>query len=249
MTVRLTGRNKYKMYLALKKNKNLLRHLPDTKMWSKVNFYNMLEKYKSIVVKPNNGQQGQRIYFVKAIKSRYELYINKKRKVFKKKKDLYNYIRIATLKRRFIIQREVDLAKIEGKRFDFRIIVQRKTRMLPWVVNGVLVRKAGKGYKVTNRRRHGIVLSLEDALKSMNVTNERKEFKVKEIQKISHMAAETLGRSFPNQRIFGVDIGMKEDGSLYIFELNRWPLLHGFRLLKDKSYIRKIMTYKSRRKG
>ncbi|WP_374701244.1 YheC/YheD family protein [Thalassobacillus sp. C254] len=63
---------------------------------------------------------------------------------------------------------------------------------------------------------------------------------------VSLLAAKTLGRSFPNQRIFGVDIGMNENGSLYIFELNRWPLLGGFRSLKDKSQINRIMSYKQR---
>ncbi|WP_332630296.1 YheC/YheD family protein [Halalkalibacter flavus] len=237
MAVRLRGRNKYKMYLALKQNNYLESSLPHTMMWSEKNFVSMVRKYKSVVIKPNNGQQGQKIYFVKKIGSKYVVYINKKRKVFKNRKSVSNYMKRVTSKRKFIIQEEVDLARINGKRFDFRIIVQRKERNLPWMVNGMIVRKAGKGYKVTNRRRHGVVMPVEEARKKIH-------FNEKEIKKVAHLAAETLGHFFPNQKIFGVDIGMKKDGSLYIFELNRWPLLGGFRSLKDKSQINRIMSFK-----
>ncbi|WP_158282176.1 YheC/YheD family protein [Salipaludibacillus keqinensis] len=237
MAVRLRGRNKYKMYLALKQNKSLEPALPHTMMWSENNFVTMLRNYHSVVVKPNNGKQGQKVYFVKKVGSKYVVYINKKRKTFKKRKSVSNYLKRVTSKRNFIIQQEVDLARIDGKRFDFRIIVQRKKRNLPWVVNGVIIRRAGKGYKVTNRHRHGVIIPVEEARKKI-------PFDEKEVKKIAHLAAETLGRSFPNQKIFGVDIGLQKDGSLYIFELNRWPMLGGFRSLKDKSQIKRIMAFK-----
>jgi len=237
MAVRLRGRNKYKMYLALKQNKYLEPALPHTMMWSEKNFVSMLRKYKSVVVKPNNGQQGQGIYFVKKVGSKYVVYINKKNKVFNKRKSASNYMKRVTRKRNFIIQQEVDLATIDGERFDFRIIVQRKKRNLPWVVNGMIVRRAGKGYMVTNRRQHGVIIPVEEASKKI-------DFNEKEIERIAHLAAETLGQSFPNQKIFGVDIGLEKDGTLYIFELNRWPLLGGFRSLEDKSQIKRIMSFK-----
>ncbi|RKL69123.1 hypothetical protein CR203_03550 [Salipaludibacillus neizhouensis] len=247
MAVLLRGRNKYEMYLVMKKNRQLQRYLPDTMMWSYENFLRMLSKYKSVVVKPNNGKQGQSIYFVDKTELNYAVYINKKRKVFENHLDVFKYIEKAAIKREFIIQQEVNLAKIGERRFDFRIIVQRETNELPWEVTGILARKGGKGYKVTNRRHHGIVLSLEDALKSMNVTDETKASKVKLVKKISLVAAETLGCSFPNQTIFGVDIGMNQNGSLYIFELNRWPLLGGFRSLEDKTQINRIMALKRKK--
>lgn len=243
MAVLLRGRNKYEMYLAMKKNKHLQPHLPDTMMWSNRNFLRMLSKYKSVVVKPNKGKQGKSIYFVDKTESNYVVNINKSRQVFESYQDVFNYIKNAVSKKEFIIQQEVNLAKIDGRRFDFRIIVQRKTRELPWAVTGILARKGGKGYKVTNRRRHGIVLSLEDALRKIN-NGDGNSAKVKEIKRISTLAANTLGLSFPNQKIFGVDIGMNQNGSLYIFELNRWPLLGGFRSLEDKTQINRIMAIK-----
>ncbi|MFB4164169.1 YheC/YheD family protein [Alteribacillus sp. JSM 102045] len=248
MVKRLKGRNKYKMYLALKENKALQSYLPYTVRWSKQNFYRMLKKYRSLVVKPRNGRQGQRIYFVNKTKKKYVVHINKIKKVFKTRKDVFNYLSQFTRKRKFIIQEEIDLARIDGKRFDFRIIIQRLSRKDNWVVNGIIARKAGKGYKVTNKRRHGIVLPLQEAMNKLNINEEVKVSKVKEVKDTAHLAAVTLGRSFPNQRIFGVDIGMKENGSLYIFELNRWPLIAGFKGLKDQTQYKKIIEYKRKAK-
>lgn len=244
--MRLWGRNKYQMYLVMKQNNQLVPYLPNTIMWSKKNFFTMLNKYKSVVVKPNNGKQGQKVYFVKRTSLNYYMTINKKRKVFGSKRDVYNYLKKVASKREFIIQQDVNLAKIDRRPFDFRIIVQRKTVNSNWKVNGILVRKGGKGYKVTNRRRHGTVLPLEKALRKLNVTDKYKSALVDDIMKVSLMAAETLGHSFPNQRIFGVDIGMSRKGKLYIFELNRWPLLGGFRSLKDQTQINRIMAYKGK---
>ncbi|SDH53194.1 YheC/D like ATP-grasp [Alteribacillus bidgolensis] len=247
MVVKLKGRNKYKMYFALKKDEALQKHLPATLKWNRQNFINMLKKYNSVVVKPRSGRQGQRIYFVSKINSKYLVHINKTRKYFKRRTAAYNYIKKSAEKRKYIIQQEIDLATIDGKRFDFRIIVQRLTTKDDWVVNGIIARKAGAGYKVTNKRRRGIVLPLETAMEKLNAV-EKKDFIVEEIKKIALAAAETLGRSFPNQKIFGVDIGMKEDGSLYIFELNRWPLIQGFKSLKDKTQYNKIRKYKRKAK-
>jgi glutathione synthase/RimK-type ligase-like ATP-grasp enzyme len=231
------------MNSVMRKNRQLQPYLPHTVKWSKTNFYNMLRKHKSIVIKPNNGKKGQNIYFIKSKRGKYLVYINKKRKVFKSRLTAYKFIRKATRKRRFIIQPEINLTRIGNKRVDFRVIVQRKTLKSPWVVTGIIARKAGKGYKVTNRHRNGTVLLIQRAMKRMNLDKNAIKVKVKKIKRISLLAAKTLGPYFARQRIFAVDIGMDKNGSVYIFELNRWPGLRGFYSLKDKSQIRRIRAY------
>ncbi len=173
---------------------------------------------------------------------KYYVHLNKKYKVFSNRNSTYRYIRKASKKKRFIIQQEISLAKIKKRRFDFRIIVQRKCRKDPWVVNGIIVRQAGRGFKVTNRKNNGRVLSVDRALSQINIKN--KSAKIMEVKRLSLEAAKTLGTSFPGQRIFGVDIGIDPKGNLYIFELNRWPLLGGFRSLKDKTQYKRIMYFK-----
>ncbi|WP_280771729.1 YheC/YheD family protein [Salipaludibacillus daqingensis] len=245
--MRLWGRNKYKMYLALKRNTLLRPYLPDTVMWSKENFTKMLTKYHSIVVKPNNGKQGNSIYFVEIMEPDYCVYINKKQKTFQTQEQLYHYLKKVVGDRKFIIQREVALARIDGRPFDFRIIVQRKSKKKPWQITGILARKGGDGYKVTNRRREGTALTLDEVLKKVDMQQEMKGAVEEDIKQISLAAAETLGKCFPEQKIFGVDIGMDQQGAFYIFELNRWPLLGGFRSLKDPTQINRIMEMKGKK--
>ncbi|SDH01226.1 YheC/D like ATP-grasp [Alteribacillus persepolensis] len=247
MAVKLKGRNKYKMHQALKRDRVLRPYLPATVMFRKQSMYQMIKKYKAVVVKPTNGRQGHNVYFIEKLKKKkYRVQLNKKRRYFKSIKSVYNYVRRATKKRKYIIQQQIDLATIDGKRFDFRIIVQRFSRKHPWVVNGIIARKAGNGYKVTNKRRHGIVLPLETALTKVEGKKGITNGVVNELKKISIRASKTLGKSFSKQRIFGVDIGMTKQGSLYIFELNRWPLIQGFKGLDDQTQYKKIIAYKKR---
>ncbi|WP_342740114.1 YheC/YheD family protein [Salipaludibacillus aurantiacus] len=240
----MKGRDKYKMHLAMNNNLVLQPHLPDTKKWTKKNFYKMLKDYQSIVVKPNNGKQGKNIYFIEKGQSIYTLSINKETKEFKRRYQVYSYLTEAIGDKEFIIQREINLAKIDNRRFDFRIIVQRLSLKSPWEVTGILARKGGSGYKVTNRRHHGTALALEEALNKLGIPEHLKKRLVNNIKELSLLAAETLGQSYPKQTIFGVDIGMDHKGNLYIFELNLWPLLGGFRSLEDRTQIKRIMAYK-----
>ncbi|MFB5664007.1 YheC/YheD family protein [Alteribacillus sp. HJP-4] len=246
MKGKLRGRNKYQMHLAFQENKELQLHLPHTLMWNKANLYLMLNKHKAVVVKPTNGKQGQNIFFVKKMNANYLIQFNKNKIKMKNREEVFHYINKIAGKRKFMIQQEIDLAKIDGRRFDFRIIIQRRTINEDWVVNGMIVRKAGYKYKVTNLRRHGEVLSLEEALEEINLKDEEKIYKVEEIKKLAYMAAVMLGRKYPKQRIFGADIGMTKNGYLYIFELNRWPLLKGFKALEDQTQYKRIMKYKNK---
>ncbi|UTR10151.1 YheC/YheD family protein [Evansella sp. LMS18] len=243
----LKGRNKYDMYLAMKSNSQLASYLPETKPWSQDAFLSMLDKYKSIVVKPNNGSLGREIYFVDKKKTKYQIRVNKKRLFYKNIDDVCAYMEDAIKDNKFIIQKEVKLAKIDSRRFDFRIIVQRKTRKKPWQVTGIIARRGGKGYKVTNRSRRGEALHLDEVMKKLNITGQAKTALVEEIKKVSLEASQTLGKAFPKQRIFGVDIGMDQQGNLHIFELNRWPLLGGFRSLEDQSQYELIMKIKEKK--
>ncbi|WP_088034926.1 YheC/YheD family protein [Evansella clarkii] len=244
----LKGRNKYDMYRVMKSNIKLAPYLPETKTWSQETFLNMLNKYKSIVVKPNSGSLGRDVYFIYKKKTNYVIRVNKKRLVYPNVDAVCSYMKNIVGDKKFIIQKEIKLATIDNRRFDFRIIVQRRTRKKPWQVTGIIARRGGKGYKVTNRSRRGVALHLDVAMEKLNISGQAKTALVEEIKKVAIDASETLGKSFPKQRIFGVDIGMDQEGNLHIFELNRWPLLGGFKSLKDQSQYELIMKIKGKKK-
>lgn len=235
------------MYLALKKNETLQAHLPVTRKWHKNQLIKMLLTYRSVVIKPNNGKQGESIYFVKESKSGYNILIDNKNFSFHNIQGVYNYLKAQFREREFIIQQEIELSEIDDRRFDFRVIVQRKTTNKPWIITGILARKGELGYKITNRRRRGTAIPLEEALEQSDIAYSIKNRLEKDVKELALEASETLGKSFPNQKIFGVDIGVGKDGELFIFELNRWPLLGGFKSLADKSQYNKIMAYKGKK--
>ncbi|MFB4164168.1 YheC/YheD family protein [Alteribacillus sp. JSM 102045] len=226
--MKIKGRNKWKLYLALKKNKKLRPYLVPTKKWSKNNFEYMLSKYQSIVVKPNKGLKANDIYFISKIDSGYEIQIYEKKNYFSTRQEAYKFMKKTLKDVANIIQKRIDIAKIDGRPFDFRVIIQRKTLSSPWTATAYKVRVAGKGRMVTNASKGGHLLTFKEAMEKRAVPGDKMEQLIEHIKYVSVTAAKALNAYYPKKRLYGIDIGMMNDESLHIFEINRKPLLKGF---------------------
>jgi hypothetical protein len=126
------------------------------------------------------------------------------------------------------------------------VIVQRKTKSAPWKVTGIIARRAGKGYIVTNITKNGKSLELIDAIKKSSLSNQFISPLLSEIDTVSLKLTEVLSNKYPWKRIFGYDLGIDTDGQLWIIEANPLPALKGFRTLKDQSMYRRIKKFKKK---
>ncbi|PYZ94947.1 hypothetical protein CR194_05370 [Salipaludibacillus keqinensis] len=241
--MKINGRNKWKMYLAMKKNKKLSKYLVDTKLWSKINFYTMLSSYKSIVVKPNKGLKAKNIYFICEKEEGYETQIYERKYSFLNREEVYKFMQGKIGQVTYIIQKHIKMAKIDGRPFDIRVIIQRKSLSSPWTATAYKIRVAKEGRKVTNASKGGTILTFKAAMNRCNIPKHIKKNLLGHIKELSTLASKTLGPYYSNKRLFGIDIGIKEDGSLHIFEINRSPLLKGFSRLQQK----RISRYKRRK--
>lgn len=232
--MKINGRNKWKMYLAMKKNKKLSKYLVDTKLWSIKNLYTMLSSYKSIVVKPNKGLKATNIYFISEKKEGYEVQIYERKYYFFKREEVYKFMQKKIGKVTYIIQKYIEMAKIDGRPFDIRVIIQRKSLSSPWTATAYKIRVAKVRRKITNASKGGTILTFKVAMNRCNIPNHIKKNLLVHIKEVSILASKTLGPYYSNKRLFGIDIGIKEDGSLHIFEINRRPLLKGFSKLQQK---------------
>ncbi|WP_332630295.1 YheC/YheD family protein [Halalkalibacter flavus] len=232
--MKINGRDKWRMYLAMKKNKKLSKYLVDTKRWSKENFDLMLSKYKSIVVKPNKGLKARDIYFIAEKEKGYEIQIYDRKYFFIKREEVYSFMKSKIRQATYIIQKRISMAKIDGRPFDIRVIIQRKSLSSPWTATAYKIRVAKEGRMVTNASKGGTILTYKVAMNMCNIPNHIKKNLLAHIKEVSILASKTLGPYYHNQRLFGIDIGIKEDGSLHIFEINRRPLLKGFSKLQQK---------------
>jgi len=238
--MKISGRNKWKMYLLMKKNRKLSKYLVDTKLWSKKNLYTMLSSYKYVVVKPNRGLKATNIYFISEKEEDYEIQIYERKYYFLKREEVYKFMQDKIGQVTYIIQNHIEMAKIDRRPFDIRVIIQRKSLSSPWTATAYKIRVAKDGRRVTNASKGGTVLTFKVAMNKCNIPNDIKNNLLEHIKEVSILASKTLGPYYSNKRLFGIDIGIKEDGSLHIFEINRRPLLKGFSKLQQKKIRRYV---------
>jgi D-alanine-D-alanine ligase-like ATP-grasp enzyme len=134
---------------------------------------------------------------------------------------------------------------VNGRPFDIRVVVQRRRHSGRWKVTGKVAKVAGNGYIVTNiSRSKGTVLPVKTAISKSSLGGLSADSLLSRIKRVAILAAERLRKIYPDQRIYGMDIGLDHRGDVWIIEANRRPILSHFLKLKDKTMYRRIQAYK-----
>ncbi|MCL7749472.1 YheC/YheD family protein [Halalkalibacter alkaliphilus] len=242
----LIGKNKYVRYLLLKESERLIPHLPETIRFSEKGLWNMLSKYKNVILKPVVGQRGKGIIKVSSKDSEaYEIHSELEKTLITGKNETYEYLLTKIGDQPYMIQYRIALAEINACPIDLRVMVQRKTTEDPWKVTGKAVKVAGSGYIVTNNERsNGTILSVEEAMQKLSINKRTKRRIIKKINQVTIHAAEVLTQSMPDHRVFGFDIGIDNSNHIWIIEANRSPMVAHFKKLKDQTQYERIMRYK-----
>ncbi|WP_054636636.1 YheC/YheD family protein [Thalassobacillus sp. C254] len=90
---------------------------------------------------------------------------------------------------------------------------------------------------VTNASQSTSILSYYEAAEKWSLPPSANL--LERLKSVAVLAAEALTWHYPNKRIFGIDIGITEEGTIYIVEINRKPLLKGF----SENQQRKVRKY------
>lgn len=238
------SRSKWWKYVHLTKHPELLPTLPDTRTLSRTRFGDFLDRYGEVIVKPTGGWGGAGVKSVSAVGGeRYEVHSGKKRRTIRGLSSTYAYVRGGTSGRKLIVQRKIPLARVNGRPFDVRVMVQRKPGK-DWTVTGKLAKIAGAGYIVTNvARSGGKVVSLSAAVRDSNISPAAREGLEQRIDRIALQAASQLRKYYRIDTV-GLDIGIDAAGKIWIIEPNFTPSVSLFAKLKDKSAYRKILSFR-----
>lgn len=242
------GANKLGKYLFMRRSPQLAPHLPATTRMTLRNFDNYLARFGSVIVKPNSSSGGAGIVKVTALgNARYVVHKENKQIVVTGKQNAYVQLRKRIGSRPYIVQRRVNLATVNNRPFDMRVIVQRRRNTREWKVTGELAKVAGKGYIVTNNTRSkGQLLPLRTGIGRSSIRNRSLETMVSDIHRIALTAARRLNLYYPWQRIFGMDVGLDRNGHVWIIEANKAPSMSHFLKMKNYAAYRRIMGYKRR---
>ncbi|MGR9047515.1 YheC/YheD family protein [Halobacillus faecis] len=238
------SRSKWKKYKLIRQRNDLSAHLPETRLLTEESFWEMIEKYDVVMMKPTRGYQGKGVIQVSCIGGeRYEFHSLYTKYVVEGKKDVFEHINTHySSNKHYIVQQKIPLSQINGCPYDIRVMIQRKKNSDTWEVTGTLAKVAAPNFVITNYPQQ--ILPLQEAFAiSINGRPEKLQSKV---ERVCILTAEQLGTYYENTRIFGFDIGVDDEGKVWIIEANLKPSISMFKSLEDLSMYKKIKKYKRR---
>ncbi len=237
------SRDKLTKYKLMKSTPELKATLPKTYSFSSQHFQTLLQQYGKVIVKPSSGYGGAGVISVstkdhKTYKIHHGTTVSNIRGI----QPATAYVKRKITGSAHIVQKKIELAKVKGRPFDIRVMVQKKKRS-DWSVTGKLAKIAGSGYFITNvARSRGRVVPLSEAIQQSNIRGKSTAAIQNNINRIALKAVKKLNAYYRIHTV-GLDVGLDPKGKVWIIEPNFKPNVSLFLKLKDKSMYRKIKSY------
>ncbi|GIO57279.1 YheC/YheD family protein [Paenibacillus cineris] len=215
----------------------------DTRKISKTDLKEMLKSYRMVYVKPENGTHGKGVIRAEQLENGdYTYQVETVKKTFGSYDPFYQSLQKLTGKRSYLIQKGIHLVKYRKRRFDIRVMVQRRPGG-DWEATGLIGRVAREGKIVTNYHSGGTPMDVKTLLGAH--LNEKETAKViQSLNKLGVTTAKHLHKKYPGFRHIGLDIGFDRTWTPWIIEVNTMPDPYIFNQLKDKSMYRKVMKFR-----
>ncbi|MFD2443068.1 YheC/YheD family protein [Bacillus sp. CGMCC 1.16607] len=219
--------SKWEVYDVLITEEHLQPYLPVTTLYSKKNLDEMLQKYKTIFLKPIHGSQGRNIIRIINDGEQYQLQFS----YFKDKQDRLNindqeelhekltpYINNNT----YLIQQGIPFIKIQNRLMDFRVLCH-KNNQNSWNVTSVVARLSAEKQFVSNIARGGEMMK---PLKALSLFFETKTAQ-QQLAFMKELALEFASLISQNAEgltgELGIDMGIDTDGNPWMIEVNSKP--------------------------
>jgi hypothetical protein len=216
-------------------------YLPQMDLFTRSTLEFYLSTYSVVFIKPDYGWGGQGI--IKAWKTAGGfnfVRISGKPISCATMDNLYMRIQKHCIAgKRYVIQQGIQLAQINQRPFDIRLMMMRQNRK--WQYIGMLAKVAGASSVITNvARGKGYVTDIDSALKqSLGVGGK----KIEELKEEAKLLAYKTCYKFDEYKAYwqiGLDLAVDKDGILWMIEENTGPAQSLFAKLKDKTTYTKM---------
>ncbi|PLR78008.1 hypothetical protein CU633_07835 [Bacillus sp. V3-13] len=207
--------DKYVLYDILNQNEEIRPYLPAT-----ITVHNddelsyFLDENRSIYLKPRVSAQGKGIFRVMQDSGgTITLESKRKKRLFESFAKFWDYLSSTVETSKYIAQQAVEPARLDGHRFDFRILAH-------WGENGyrptgVGIRQSGRQDLTTHLPNGGKLLPY-----SLVRRNEHDQF----IEKIVRICGESLSSVLGFFGEFSIDAGITAAGDYVLYEINSKPM-------------------------
>ncbi|MER1957793.1 MAG: YheC/YheD family protein [Solibacillus sp.] len=198
--------------------------IPTTNIKRVKQFYEQIQMYKKLVFKPVEGRKGKGIYFISKLVNGYEVQKDSTRQTLSKA-QLDSFLQQQLTEESFIVQPYIQSTMKNGQVFDFRIHVQKNGEG-QWVITTVYPRVAPHGSIIPNINNGGFTNYLEPFLQ---LEFKEEAFNIKRM--LEHFGL-SLARHLDEIQMIkfdevideiGIDVGLDENGKLWIYEVNWRP--------------------------
>lgn len=236
---------KWNKHLALINKAKLSPHLPQTELFNVESFKQFCKAHPVFFLKPCLGGGGFGVMKVARVGQRFILYHTTHRKIFTDVVQLYKALVRRCQDKKYIIQQGVDLLHISGRLIDFRVILLKPHDR--WEYMGTIGKCAAKNKYVTNRVNGGKVIRFHQAARyGLHYNQEQCNKLAEKLREVSLQIAQALNDTFKNITELGLDIGIDQQGHIWLLEANTKPHFNLFKFHEDQTLYNTITT-KARR--
>ncbi|WP_254119557.1 YheC/YheD family protein [Bacillus sp. FJAT-29790] len=242
MSVSVGKWTKYKLILE---DENLASHLPVTKLFKEESLWELMDLYSELMIKPSFGHKGKGVIQITSFgEDKFGVQAGLNKITIHGKKPLFKYLREnhCSPKRQYIIQKWISLAKIEDSPIDIRVIVQRKRKSSEWIVTGKLAKIARDGFIITSAAKE--LVPVEEAIERSSLNSQLIQKILIELDQVSLNTARQLEKYYTKSRLIGLDMGIDQEGKIWIIEANLTPNIAMFNKVEDKSDYETIKSYR-----
>ncbi|GEN33534.1 YheC/YheD family protein [Aneurinibacillus danicus] len=240
---------KWELWNFFASDETIRPYLPSTAMFSEHTLRSYLAMYPLVFVKPDNGRGGRGVVKIWRTKEGYT-FIRERGRIVRCRtmERLYRKIKQDLQPgKRYVIQEGVRLAKINGRPFDIRLAMMRKSGR--WEAIGMLAKVAGPNSAVTNiARGKGYVTGVRNALKkALGLRDDAIDVLQDEMKEVGYRIGEKFDE-FRTYEQIGLDFAVDRNGKLWVIEENIGSSRSLFVRLKDKSVYRKMRSMNTARR-
>lgn len=239
---------KIRYHRMLRKVPRLRAYLPNTAYCNEQRLSAFLNRYRAVFIKPDGGERG--IGVIKAWKRGPLIYYVKVKGKPQTVRSVRDIVQKLKLNRPHIVQQAIDLARVNGRPYDIRLMMMRD-RSKRWTYIGMVAKVAGAGSVITNvARSKGYVLPIDRALRlSLGLSGSSAARKKYEMVRLAERAARVYSKSRYGWQI-GFDLAVDRKRKVWFIELNPLPAHSLFRK-EPSTYrtIRRLAAFHRRRKS